>query len=573
MRFLLRLLFACLTAAIFTQQIQAQENDKTSQNPIEKKNSIEDFAGMGMLTTVWLRWAPYQSDNFTVSGYKIYRKDGAGEYKNPIASLGPVTSWTDYGLEKGKKYFYRISAYSLDGKETEMSDELPLETAIKAPFIQYEGEINISMVPTFEILCAIYGEVSEDETEQFKEAIENARRFLWRNSRCQVNFHIAYLIVKDKNISEDDDTVVFEADLIRRGYSHIMPKVVFVKTSKGMIFRSIFLFNKERHYFEDSWTADYPASIHIDNVRIMFQFSWIMCEYLRGIVNQNMKQNIPIINPGGGFRSFAEFIASIRNYENLKNPYIGYIEVFDRDKDGIPDSDERVPLDEARLPSDSRYKDSDNDYLPDMDEMVASIWYGSNNLERDTDNDGFIDGKDPFPLVDFQPVINSIKFIPAIDGKIEDTWKVLSKGCFWSTKDKPDLTIYAGWDESNLYLAMKSNKKQDFALKIKNGAGFNMTYDYRIRWGEKEAILKSSKKPAKLTKHVPVESRTGVSAHWIGTDGDCQMEVKLPVSKEGIKLETAKKLLISITLTNPEEKDEIIYVTGFDEFYEVTLEK
>jgi type II secretory pathway pseudopilin PulG len=56
-----------------------------------------------------------------LGGYKIYRSLALeGEYEK-IQQVGKVTSWTDTGLINGTTYYYKISAYSVVGLESDKS--------------------------------------------------------------------------------------------------------------------------------------------------------------------------------------------------------------------------------------------------------------------------------------------------------------------------------------------------------------------------------------------------------------------------------------------------------------------
>lgn len=69
----------------------------------------------------------------------------------------------------------------------------------------------------------------------------------------------------------------------------------------------------------------------------------------------------------------------------------------DRDEDGLPDRDPRLPVDEARFGSSSRLVDTDADGLSDLAELTAGTFTSSDPTEVDTDRDGILDGRDPYP--------------------------------------------------------------------------------------------------------------------------------------------------------------------------------
>lgn len=98
--------------------------------------------------------------------------------------------------------------------------------------------------------------------------------------------------------------------------------------------------------------------------------------------------------------------------------------VKDSDGDGIPDDCPLVPLDEKRFGSDPNKKDTDDDGLDDMGEVMASQWVFEtlvwpddinarakyimpNPNNPDSDGDGVVDGYDPLPIYPCRPTIGT----------------------------------------------------------------------------------------------------------------------------------------------------------------------
>lgn len=101
--------------------------------------------------------------------------------------------------------------------------------------------------------------------------------------------------------------------------------------------------------------------------------------------------------------------------------YFGYtVTVDDRDEDGFPDSDSRLPLDEKRFGSSPRKSRTDG-RLGDLQKAMLSTWVPACNqfsftkppfqgfkpdpASADTDRDGQPDDVDPYPLYPWQPFI------------------------------------------------------------------------------------------------------------------------------------------------------------------------
>ena len=114
------------------------------------------FRGNAMITSAFLKWDPYEGpEGYKLAGYKIYRHGEGEKYGPPLKIVGPINMWTDSGLEKGTKYFYTVAAFSAEGQESELSDELQLQTAEHPPFHAYVGDMRILRIPTLDVLCVI----------------------------------------------------------------------------------------------------------------------------------------------------------------------------------------------------------------------------------------------------------------------------------------------------------------------------------------------------------------------------------------------------------------------------------
>ncbi len=111
------------------------------------------------------------------------------------------------------------------------------------------------------------------------------------------------------------------------------------------------------------------------------------------------------------------------------------ISVADRDEDGVPDDDARLPFDEKRFGSDPAKVMTDGE-ISDFDKIRLSIWTpGSLQTtwtrpdyqpimpkprDPDSDGDGIIDSEDPAPLIPYPPFV--WPHTAKLDG-IADEWK------------------------------------------------------------------------------------------------------------------------------------------------------
>ena len=149
----------------------------------------------------------------------------------------------------------------------------------------------------------------------------------------------------------------------------------------------------------------------------------------------------------------------------------------DADGDGVPDDAPSLPMDERRLGSDPRLRDTDGDGLDDRGEALATngaeqghdqYWGGDPRRHRgdprdpDSDGDGLRDGEDPWPLVPFPP--EAPRGTPVPDGRLaEGEWRPLA------VLEEPGFraALHVSWDERNLHLAGRCEGAfRAFLLKV-----------------------------------------------------------------------------------------------------------
>lgn len=138
------------------------------------------------------------------------------------------------------------------------------------------------------------------------------------------------------------------------------------------------------------------------------------------------------------------------------------LSVVDRDEDGFPDDDARLPLDEKRFGS-TASRESTNGEMSDLDLAMLSTWADTvleptwlkeeidtrvpNPKKIDQDGDGVADSADPLPLYPYQPFI--VPFSPSVDGS-DGEWKDVPLAGRIS-KPKLEFTFKQSHDEAAYY--------------------------------------------------------------------------------------------------------------------------
>ena len=161
-----------------------------------------------------------------------------------------------------------------------------------------------------------------------------------------------------------------------------------------------------------------------------------------------------------------EVLERFHGYGSLPTPLRAWMETNDRDGDGLPDEDARLPMDEARFGSDPTRADTDGDGLNDLEEFRAGIYGGTDPRRPDTDGDGLPDGIDPYPLSDFSGVIPRAALRPGElpPGRLSTT--VFFSPC----TPPPPFRIRASWDDRFLYFAFRSDRPFSVTIHL-DGSG------------------------------------------------------------------------------------------------------
>ncbi|MBU0558511.1 MAG: T9SS type A sorting domain-containing protein [Bacteroidetes bacterium] len=146
----------------------------------------------------------------------------------------------------------------------------------------------------------------------------------------------------------------------------------------------------------------------------------------------------------------AKMFRDFTGYEKLLPQWGEIQEAIDGDKDGFPDNEPLLPLDEARFGSSALQVDTDGDGYTDRQEALDGIYSGSHPNNSDTDGDSIPDGDDSYPRY---PVNTAVPiFTPTIDGVIESGWHLANDTISFSPINY-DPKIYLNHDDNYLYIA------------------------------------------------------------------------------------------------------------------------
>ncbi len=149
---------------------------------------------------------------------------------------------------------------------------------------------------------------------------------------------------------------------------------------------------------------------------------------------------------------------------DLKGVTDTILECADADGDGMPDADERLPLDEQRFGSDASKKDTDGDGLDDLAEFTADRYAGSDPTKADTDGDGRNDGEDRYPVI---PIAAEVPY--RIPGETPE-WQALIEGAFARNDEGGLVGAAVAWNEKALYFRFAAKRRFTVHAKIDGSA-------------------------------------------------------------------------------------------------------
>jgi len=337
------------------------------------------------------------------------------------------------------------------------------------------------------------GPMSNAELDALMYRLEMARRFYWINSRCRFHVHYKY-VIDDQRYTPgpthnwgywpDDDHRTIDALLERHGVQH-------AKTA-GLC--AIYCYRRWDDQNKkwvlsgsggNTWGSNHDGS-EINTFNAGGDTAWLFVhEYGHGMgINYQYSGQVFHFNHfhwnflatryGAHYDGMVAMCREFSDVAYWSNKYGRLVRTADADNDGLPDDDERCPIDERRFGSNADDDDTDDDGLTDREELLATGGmarypeaFGMRQIEpvfepdpqnTDTDGDGVLDGDDEYPLYPWEPSAAFAKV--RVDGEVDlDEWP--HSGFVRTMEDEAiNGDVRLAWDFGHLYLGLVQKVKE-----------------------------------------------------------------------------------------------------------------
>ncbi|MEK6756950.1 MAG: hypothetical protein AABZ02_12425, partial [Bacteroidota bacterium] len=460
-------------------------------------------------TTVILSWNPLPHLSPVIKGYNIYRRSENGSYDQPIGYCGLDTMFVDSRLPLGTKFYYRVKGRVDATKELGESNEVAATTLTSREGLYTYANLKVAVV--------IYrntnrGPISDSDVAKIRTMLEAGRLFYWRNSRMKLNTPFTYYFIdafEDFPSPSDYAVIRTASDLQALGVMNTQYDIVFRISRATSGYWSFGVLNlnlpgpvRSTGFSHSEWPVRTGVRFPAYRTGINFGLTWIFIHEVQHALDAlydvngepdmyhgDQPSEFPVA--AGEHLDFqAKMFRDFNSYERLLPQWGGIYEAVDADKDGFPDNDSLVPLDEARFGSSSSNADTDGDGYSDRQEAFDGIYGGSDPNYTDTDNDGIRDGDDPYPRYPVNTVIPF--FTPTIDGVIENGWHLANDTVSFSPVGY-DPKLYLNRDETYLYVA----------LSLSNTGLPQLQFDFQADgwwWGSGNTILSINPSQGRFTE-------------------------------------------------------------------------
>ncbi len=446
----------------------------------------------GYHTTAHVTWDPIVGTDLV--GYEIERRPAGGAF-SVVKRVLSRASFTDSGLTPGQTYEYRVIGIDARGSRISAS------SSVCAATLQ-ANLAGLSRHKNLEILFAIYtAAYSPDEISAFIEGAKKGMAFYWRTTEGRLNFDPTFMLI-DASLPADIWGPEVEADLRDRGVQDDQYDCAYlIGNGLAGCLSPYWVFGSTIGALGTVCRVPYPEKVAGVDYNLTWTFTHEIHHVLEGMDYCTGDPTPPVYfchfpwtypDPVGGTGVHIDWAAhydgiavSNRLYGDgwldYPAPYDQILECADADADGLPDADDRVPMDEARFLSLASRPDSDFDGLGDLAEYTRYNFRGTDPNLPDTDGDGSLDGADHEPLYAVSPHLAQLAAAPVIDGVIEPAWPLLRSGYYYTTDASPfTLESFAGWTDEGLYLAFASSVRLRFKVSI-DGSGEDGRYESPVR--------------------------------------------------------------------------------------------
>ena len=450
-----------------------------------------NFTATAYHSTAHLTWNAGPS---AAVGYVVYRRTAAGSYSpQPTAYIGLRQDHTDYDLEPGETYFWKIAAH-------DRYHNILTEYAETSRTLLASGA-GLKRIAAPKLLIALYhGEMTQTETDEAVSGLQLAIDWYYRNSEQRFLLDATWMLIDAPVLDKKGGGYsAIEDDLRDRGVKDGQYDLCFT-TGAGMMdcLGGFFVFNGTTRAGKAFVCGNpYPAKDPNTN----YTFSWALTHEIHHAIdlmvndagggdmfNPHFHENYPLppgmhVDWSVHYDGISKIMRVYDDYDGWSNVNHGdYIEVWDTDDDDMADSDLRLAMDEARFGSTIGVADTDADGLSDGREYDRYIYTSLDPANDDTDGDGRPDGVDPQPLYAIPDVIPYTASPPAINGLVEAKWSRIRNGYFFTKQaDDFDLEVYANYDDDYLYLAFRSTEPSLYYRISLDGSGHLGRYESDVR--------------------------------------------------------------------------------------------
>lgn len=485
-------------------------------------NRFQLSAAVPTATTVALFWKPVPDLNHVVKGYNIYKRTENGTYGQPIGYSGLDTTFIVSRLPLGTKFFYKVKGRIDAAKEFGESNEIAATTLTSRDGFYSYANLKVAIVI---YMKTNRGSISDAEVVKIRKMLEVGRLFYWRNSLMKLNTQFTYYLINTyKDFPNPNDYAVSRTanDLQTLGVMNTQYDIVFriSPATSGYWSFGVLDLNlpgpaRSTGFSHSEWPVRTGVQFPAYQLGIDFGLTWIFIHEVQHAIDALYEANgqpqmyhgdqpyeFPV--PAGEQLDFqAKMFRDFTGYEKLLPQWGGIQEAVDGDKDGFPDNEPLLPLDEARFGSSALLVDTDGDGYTDRQEALDGIYSGSNPNNSDTDGDGIPDGYDPYPRY---PVNTDIPFFtPTLDGVIESGWHLANNAISFSPISY-DSKIYLNHDKNYLYVA----------IDLSNAGNPQLQFDFGADgwwWGSGNTIMTINLKQGRFTEFHTWDANPEVQAY------------------------------------------------------------